>query len=53
MPWVEPPPLQHHHVRPHRKVLLECPIWGNAAYVIDADEQVWREKTKQQMTDRA
>lgn len=33
------------------KVLLECPIWGNAAYVIDADEEVWREKTKQQMTD--
>lgn len=32
------------------KVLLECPIYGNAAYVIDAEEEVWREKTKQELT---
>lgn len=33
------------------KVLLECPIYGNAAYVINAAEDVWREMTKQDLTD--
>lgn len=33
------------------KVLLECPIYGNAAYVINADEEVWREMTKQELAD--
>jgi hypothetical protein len=33
------------------KVLLECPIYGNAAFVINADEEVWREMTKQELTD--
>jgi len=33
------------------KVLLECPIYGNAAYVIDAPEEVWQEMTKQQLTE--
>lgn len=28
------------------KVLLECPIWGNAAYVVDADQEVWKGMTK-------
>lgn len=40
--------LSFHHTE---KVLLECPIWGNAAYVIDADEEVWREMTKQDLTE--
>jgi hypothetical protein len=33
------------------KVLLECPIYGNAAFVINADEEDWREMTKQELTD--
>ena len=33
------------------KVLLECPIYGNAAYVIDAEEEVWREMTKQELAE--
>lgn len=33
------------------KVLLECPIYGNAAYVIDAEVEVWREMTKQELAD--
>jgi len=33
------------------KVLLECPIYGNAAYVIDAEEEVWREMSKQELAD--
>lgn len=33
------------------KVLLECPIYGNAAFVINADEEVWREMTKQELTE--
>lgn len=31
------------------KVLLECPIYGNAAYVINADMEVWREMKKQEL----
>jgi hypothetical protein len=34
-----------------KKVLLECPIYGNAAFVINAAEEVWREMTKQELTD--
>jgi hypothetical protein len=33
------------------KVLLECPLYGNAAYVINADEELWREMTKQELTE--
>jgi hypothetical protein len=33
------------------KVLLECPIYANAAYVINAAEDVWREMTKQDLVD--
>ncbi len=35
----------------HNKVLLECPIYGNAAFVISAAEEVWREMTKQELVD--
>ena len=33
------------------KVLLECPIYGNAAFVINVDEEVWSNMTKQELTD--
>jgi hypothetical protein len=33
------------------KVLLECPLYGNATYVINADEELWREMTKQELTE--
>jgi hypothetical protein len=33
------------------KVLLECPIYGNAAYVIDAEVEVWREMTKHELAE--
>ena len=33
------------------KVLLECPIWGNAAYVVDAGEEVWKDMTKRAMVE--
>ncbi len=33
------------------KVLLECPIYGNAAYVVDSGEESWKEKTKQEMVE--
>lgn len=31
------------------KVLLECPIYGNAAYVVDADQGDWKNMTKRGM----
>jgi|SRR5215203_2632678 len=33
------------------KVLLECPIYGNAAYIIPSGEESWIDKTKQQLID--
>ncbi len=33
------------------KVLLECPVWGNAAYVVDADQEVWEGMTKRAMVE--
>lgn len=33
------------------KVLLECPIYGNAAYVVDAGEGVWKDMTKRAMVE--
>lgn len=31
------------------KVLLECPIYGNAAYVVDADQEVWKGMRKREL----
>ncbi len=33
------------------KVLLECPIWGNAAYVVDAEGDAWKDMTKRAMVE--
>jgi len=33
------------------KVLLECPIYGNAAYVVDADQGDWKNMTKRGMVE--
>lgn len=34
-----------------QKVLLECPLYGNAAYVIDSGEESWKDKTKQELVE--
>jgi hypothetical protein len=31
------------------RVLLECPVYGNAAYVVDADQGDWKNITKRGM----
>lgn len=33
------------------KVLLECPIWGNAAYVVEDEQGAWKDMTKRAMVD--
>lgn len=33
------------------KVLLECPIYGNAAYVISAGEESWKDTPKHQLVE--
>lgn len=33
------------------KVLLECPIWGNAAYVVDGEGDAWKDMTKRAMVE--
>ena len=33
------------------KVLLECPLYGNAAYIVNSSEERWKDMTKQELID--